>query len=134
MQQRQIIHNLQVATCLYDFIEDEVLKGLPINSTNFWDDFSALITQYMPENKQLLDTRKSLQQQIDTWHQSNGPCDQILTPLDQGGPSGRGHMEKHPFGIGQTAPITDPVSARKGMLDLLGAGEHLTDPGTTTGA
>ena len=71
MQQRQIIHNLQVATCLYDFIEDEVLKGLPINSTNFWDDFSALITQYMPENKQLLDTRKSLQQQIDTWHQQH---------------------------------------------------------------
>lgn len=71
MQQRQMINNLQVATCLYDFIEDEVLKGLPINSANFWDDFSALITQYMPENKRLLDTRESLQQQIDTWHQQH---------------------------------------------------------------
>jgi malate synthase len=66
-----MINNLQVATCLYDFIEDEVLKDLPINSANFWDDFSTLITQYMPENKRLLDTRESLQQQIDNWHQQH---------------------------------------------------------------
>jgi malate synthase len=69
MQPRKLIHNLQVATCLYDFIEQQVLNDLAIKTDDFWANFSQLISKYMPENKRLLDTRQSLQQQIDQWHQ-----------------------------------------------------------------
>ncbi len=71
MSSRINIANLQVAKCLYDFIEQEVLTGLTIDSANFWSDFAIIVENLMPVNQQLLKKRDVLQQQIDEWHQSN---------------------------------------------------------------
>lgn len=75
MSQRKNIANLQVAQCLYDFIEQDVLVGLSIDSNNFWHNFAKIIENLMPVNKKLLTTRDTLQLQIDQWHQSHqGPA------------------------------------------------------------
>ena len=71
MSPRKNIANLQVAQCLYDFIEHDVMPGLPLNSHSFWHNFAEIIENLMPENKKLLTTRESLQLQIDQWHQSH---------------------------------------------------------------
>jgi malate synthase len=71
MSSRINISNLKVAKCLYDFIEQDVLTDLPIDSKDFWSNFSEIIEDLMPINQQLLATRNKLQVQIDQWHQSH---------------------------------------------------------------
>ncbi|MEW6989302.1 malate synthase G [Colwelliaceae bacterium 6441] len=71
MSARISIANLQIAPCLYDFIEQDVLPDLAINSKEFWHEFSQIIAELMPVNQQLLTKRDELQQQIDKWHQSH---------------------------------------------------------------
>lgn len=63
--------NLQISPVLYEFIEQEVLPDLPIDSQSFWPNVSALIDELMPINKSLLEKREELQQKIDLWHKSN---------------------------------------------------------------
>ena len=71
MKQRISISNLQVDQALFNFIENEVLPDNPISSDRFWQHFSTLIEELSPENRQLLDTRDSMQSQIDSWHKQN---------------------------------------------------------------
>jgi len=75
MTNRVKIANLQVAQCLYQFIEQDVLPKTAISSTHFWKNFSAIIYELKHENQQLLATRESLQQQIDQWHQAHQGAD-----------------------------------------------------------
>ena len=71
MTSRINIANLQVAQCLYDFVEQDVLAGLSIDSKDFWSNFAEIIENLMPINQQLLAKRDQLQVQIDQWHQSH---------------------------------------------------------------
>ena len=71
MNNRVKIANLQVAQCLYEFIEHDVLPETDITSTHFWQSFSTIIHDLRHENHQLLATRDHLQRQIDQWHQVN---------------------------------------------------------------
>ena len=48
------IENLTVSQCLFDFIEQEALKGTGISSSHFWQKFSTLIKELSPENIRLL--------------------------------------------------------------------------------
>jgi len=59
---------LQVAGVLADFIEKEVLPGTHVHSKGFWQGFEALISRLAPVNRELLQKREALQQQIDGWH------------------------------------------------------------------
>jgi len=61
---------LQVATELADFIETQALTGTDVSADAFWDGFSALIHDFGPRNRELLDIRSTLQSQIDDWHTS----------------------------------------------------------------
>jgi malate synthase len=63
--------NIQVAQCLQNFIEQEVLPHSRISPTEFWDRFSALIEKLTPINRDLLTTRDDLQEKIDCWHKDN---------------------------------------------------------------
>lgn len=63
----------QVDRRLADFIETEALAGLAVTSDKFWSGFADLIMARTPANRKLLQIRDSLQQQIDRWHQANGP-------------------------------------------------------------
>ena len=64
---------LQVDGRLAAFIEGEAMAGLGVNADSFWSGFAELVAVYMPGNRELLDIRDRMQQQIDDWHRENGP-------------------------------------------------------------
>lgn len=50
------------------FIDQEVLPQTRLEVNKFWQDFGALIEEFSPRNKALLEHRLYLQKQIDDWH------------------------------------------------------------------
>ncbi|KAF0674981.1 malate synthase G [Profundibacterium mesophilum] len=62
---------LQVAAELADFIETEALAGSDVAAEAFWSGFSDLVHDLAPRNRALLETRETIQGQIDEWHRSN---------------------------------------------------------------
>ncbi|MDX5595243.1 malate synthase G [Pseudovibrio sp. SPO723] len=76
MTDRTTVAGLQVATELYDFIENEALPGTGVDSDSFWIGLSELVADLGPQNKALLEKRDELQAKIDAWHKANpGPVD-----------------------------------------------------------
>ena len=71
MEQRISVANLQVASCLYDFIESEALPSSGLSSAVFWTEFAQLIADLSPTNQALLQVRENMQQDIDLWHQQH---------------------------------------------------------------
>jgi len=61
---------LKVDGALARFIESDVLAPLGRDVAGFWAGFAALVAQYAPVNRALLDKRDSLQAQIDVWHKA----------------------------------------------------------------
>ena len=53
---------------LYDFIENEVLPKVGVDSESYWSGFEKVIKEFTPRNKALLETREKIQSQIDQWH------------------------------------------------------------------
>ncbi len=84
---RTSVAGLEVATVLYDFINDEALPGTGVDRTAFWEGAAKLIRDLDPKNKALLATRDELQAKIDEFHAANpGPVDypaykQFLTDI-----------------------------------------------------
>ena len=62
------IKNLSISKLLFNFINNELLRGLHIKKNKFWKGFSAAANELMPKNKELLETRERLQKSIDTFH------------------------------------------------------------------
>lgn len=65
------VGNLQVASALYQFIQQEALPGSGVESDDFWSGFDALIHEMAPINKQLLAKRDRIQEKIDAWHRGH---------------------------------------------------------------
>ncbi|SLN19544.1 malate synthase G [Pseudooctadecabacter jejudonensis] len=63
---------LQVAAELADFIETRALQGTGVEADAFWTGFSALIHDFGPKNRALLDKREDLQGQVDDWYIKRG--------------------------------------------------------------
>ncbi|WP_439588616.1 malate synthase G [Hydrogenophaga sp.] len=71
---RTTIHGLQVATELFDFINQQVLPGTGVDQATFWKGFDAIVADLAPKNAALLGERDRLQAELDTWHAANpGP-------------------------------------------------------------
>ena len=71
---RTTCHQLQVATVLYEFIEQKVLPGTGVTSAAFWQGFDSLVTDLAPKNIALLAERDRLQLELDAWHKAHpGP-------------------------------------------------------------
>ncbi|KMK67857.1 malate synthase G [Puniceibacterium sp. IMCC21224] len=68
MSPRTTRAELQVDDILCRFIEDSALPGTGIAADTFWAAFSTLIHDFGPRNRALLDTRETIQGQIDAWH------------------------------------------------------------------
>jgi malate synthase len=64
-------HKLSIARELKDFVAQEILPGLDIAEDHFWDSLSNIFYEYKDENKAFLETRESIQTQIDEWHKKN---------------------------------------------------------------
>jgi len=62
------VGNLRVDPVFHDFVEDELLPAIGLDSARFWDGFESLIEDLTPTNRELLATRDTLQAQIDEWH------------------------------------------------------------------
>jgi len=74
MTQRTTVHGLQVATELYEFINQSVLPGTGVESAHFWKGFDQIVADLAPRNAALLAERDRLQTELDTWHGANpGP-------------------------------------------------------------
>jgi len=65
---------LQVATALYDFVNQQVLPGTGVDPAAFWAGFDAIVADLAPKNIALLAERDRLQAELDTWHRAHpGP-------------------------------------------------------------
>ena len=62
------IKNLSVSKILFDFINNELLKGIHVKKDKFWEGFDKAASELVPINKKLLETREKLQKSIDTFH------------------------------------------------------------------
>jgi malate synthase len=71
MTQYTSIANIQVADCLFDFVNQDVLPELSIQAPAFWQAFSDVINELIDENKALLNTRDAIQGKIDAWHKAH---------------------------------------------------------------
>ena len=104
--QRTKAHSLQVATNLYDFVNDKVLPGTDVKSDKFWKGFDAIVQNLAPKNIKLLAERDRLQTELDTWHKSNpGPISNM--------PAYRKFLEK----IGYLVPEPKSVKATTSNVD-----------------
>ena len=59
---------LKAAPILKNFVEAEALPGTGIAADAFWSGLAAIVAQFAPRNRMLLDARARLQAQIDAWH------------------------------------------------------------------
>ena len=120
MTERTPVHDLQVATDLYDFVNDEVLPDVGVAPGDFWHGFSSLVTELAPKNAALLAERDRLQAELDTWHRANpGPIKDMRAY--------RAFLE----GIGYLVPQPDKVQITTTNVDdelAVQAGPQLVVP------
>ncbi len=68
---------LEISPLLYKFINGKALPGTGISPADFWQGLAELIKDFSPINQRLLERRKALQGEIDSWHiaHRDGPHD-----------------------------------------------------------
>ncbi len=62
------LSSLVISKDLKNFLENEVLIGLDISKDHFWSSFEAIVNEFSPRNKDLLEKRDKIQSKIDSWH------------------------------------------------------------------
>ncbi len=68
------LSGLTVDSDLADFINDQVLPGLPVSEAQFWDGLAGIVGDLTDTNLALLARREDLQAQMDDYHRANpGP-------------------------------------------------------------
>ncbi|AZG44663.1 malate synthase G [Gordonia insulae] len=75
MSDRITVNGLQVASVLYDFINNEALPGTGVDPDAFWTGAASVIGDLAPRNRELLAVRDDLQAQIDQWHRDHPTSD-----------------------------------------------------------
>ncbi|BAJ01994.1 malate synthase G [Shewanella violacea] len=68
MTSRIQVGNLQVATSLFELVNQQMIPGTDISSERFWISLESIIDDLTPKNRDLLARRDELQAQIDKWH------------------------------------------------------------------
>jgi malate synthase len=106
MTQRTKAHSLQVATNLYNFVNQQVLPGTGVKADKFWKGFDAIVQTLAPKNIKLLAERDRLQTELDAWHKGHpGPISNM--------PAYRKFLEK----IGYLVAEPKKVKATTGNVD-----------------
>ncbi len=62
---------LRVADVLFRFINEEALSGTGIGQDSFWTSFGAIVADFAPLNRTLLETRDAIQTKLDSWHRDH---------------------------------------------------------------
>src|SRR3954452_7622330 len=71
MDQRVHVAGLGVAPSLHRFVEEEALPGVGMASAEFWEGLAAIVRDFAPRNRALLERREELQSQLDAWHREH---------------------------------------------------------------
>ncbi len=71
MTERVQVGGLEVAEVLHRFVEREALPGSGVESEAFWSAADAIVHEFAPRNRELLDRREQLQAQIDDFHRAH---------------------------------------------------------------
>ncbi|QIB67718.1 malate synthase G [Kineobactrum salinum] len=66
---------LQIAAELHRLLERDIVPGTGVAPEQFWQGLEAIVSALAPRNRELLQRRDELQQQIDGWHQANPGTD-----------------------------------------------------------
>ncbi len=99
-------HNLQVATVLHTFVNEQVLPGTGVSADKFWKGFDAIVADLSPKNIALLAERDRLQTEQDAWHKANpGPISNMKAY--------RAFLEK----IGYLVPVPKNVATTTSNVD-----------------
>ena len=64
-------HKLKIASDLFSFINDELLRETKMSPEKFWSGFDKTVHELAPINRKLLNKREELQKKIDSWHIKN---------------------------------------------------------------
>ena len=70
MTDRTEVAGLQVATELYNLVENQIAPGTGVDTASFWQGLADILTEMVPRNRELLAKRDELQAQIDEWHRA----------------------------------------------------------------
>ncbi|PIE47557.1 MAG: malate synthase G [Gammaproteobacteria bacterium] len=62
---------LAIDNQLFNFIENEVLPSVGVDSDTYWQGFEKVVKALTPRNKELLAKRADIQQKINQWHIDN---------------------------------------------------------------
>ena len=65
------INDLRIDENLIKFINEEAIPGTGLDSDHFWKEFSNVVHELAPKNKNLIKKREEIQKKIDNWHLSN---------------------------------------------------------------
>jgi len=63
--------DINVSGELYKFINEEVLPGIGVENSLFWDGLQKILADLGPENSKLLEHRDHLQAQLDDWYKTH---------------------------------------------------------------
>jgi len=67
---RQSIGGLSIDPAFHEFVEQELLPAIGMESLDFWQGVEVIINELTPVNRRLLEIRDELQQKIDGWHKN----------------------------------------------------------------
>ena len=69
--EKVIKNKLKISKVLYEFLENDVLSPLNVNSDLFWKGFEEIIYKFSPLNKKLLEKRDEIKNLIDDFYKNN---------------------------------------------------------------
>ena len=67
-EKRVTIGSLSIDPALEALVREEIIPGLGLDAEDFWKSFSQILNDLTPRNRELLEKRDRIQQQIDDWH------------------------------------------------------------------
>lgn len=97
---------LRAARILYDFVNQEAIPGSGVAPEAFWAGFDRLVHDLVPRNRDLMQKRDALQEDVDRWLKAN-----------RGKPIEPEASEEFLRGIGYLQPEPPPFAATTANLD-----------------
>lgn len=70
MTQRIEKAGLQIGKPLHDLIE-KALPGTGVDNDAFWQELAALVAEFTPRNRSLVERRREMQETLDAWHREH---------------------------------------------------------------
>ena len=75
MTERVNCAGLQVDPALHQLLEQEIAPGTGVAPNDFWAALAAIVADFMPRNRELLQIREDMQSKLDDWHRSHPGSD-----------------------------------------------------------